>query len=233
MWNSIRYYSRRERIGYEQLLALARLSLATVTRNNELFQQAIDACNELDIPPSYVFEALLQTYLFAGYPTCLWGFEQFSKHSLFERTSSEEFERLKDEGFDSIRYWHEQGKELFSVIYGNVSDKLYKRVESLHPDLARWMVTEGYGKVLMRDGLPQWVREVCIFVMLGALQHKQQAYSHLRGSLRLGVPYTLLKRILQGVHEWIEPDMYTFMRKSLDNLRTTFRDDTTSRGFTE
>ena len=60
-------------------------------------------------------------------------------------------------------------------------------VQALHPDLGRWMVTEGYGKVLGRPGLDLGVRELCIVALLATQDAVPQLYSHLRGSLNAGM----------------------------------------------
>ena len=59
-------------------------------------------------------------------------------------------------------------------------------IAELHPDMERWMLEEGYGKVIGRPGLDLKVRELCIVSVLVGLEAPQQLYSHLRGALNAG-----------------------------------------------
>ena len=59
-------------------------------------------------------------------------------------------------------------------------------VERLHPALDRWMVEEGYGKVLSRGATDERTRELCIVALLGAANHERQLHSHLSGALNVG-----------------------------------------------
>ena len=52
--------------------------------------------------------------------------------------------------------------------------------------MERWMLEEGYGKVLGRPGLDLKVRELCVIAVLVGLDTPQQLYSHLRGALNVG-----------------------------------------------
>jgi len=63
---------------------------------------------------------------------------------------------------------------------------LRENIRDLHPDMERWMVKEGYGKVLGRPGLSLADRELCISALLAVLDVPTQLYSHLRGALNVG-----------------------------------------------
>jgi 4-carboxymuconolactone decarboxylase len=63
---------------------------------------------------------------------------------------------------------------------------LRSNIARLHPDMERWMLEEGYGKVLGRSGLDLKVRELCVIAVLVGLDAPQQLYSHLRGALNVG-----------------------------------------------
>jgi 4-carboxymuconolactone decarboxylase len=56
----------------------------------------------------------------------------------------------------------------------------------LHPDLAVWMLEEGYGRVLSRPGLAARERERVAVTVLAALGWERQLVSHLIGARRLG-----------------------------------------------
>jgi 4-carboxymuconolactone decarboxylase len=66
---------------------------------------------------------------------------------------------------------------------------LRENIAWLHPDLDRWMVVEGYGKVLGRPALDLAVREMLIVAMLVVQGEsgRRQLRSHLKGALSAGV----------------------------------------------
>lgn len=55
-----------------------------------------------------------------------------------------------------------------------------------HPDLAEWILVDGYGKVLARPGLTLVERELIVVAVLAALRLPMQLESHERGALRVG-----------------------------------------------
>ena len=59
-------------------------------------------------------------------------------------------------------------------------------IAALHPDLAEWMVVEGYGKVLSRPQLDARERELAVLGILAADAQERQLESHVRGALRVG-----------------------------------------------
>lgn len=87
---------------------------------------------------------------------------------------------------DTWAGWRARGEVVCARVYGGQYGRLRENVSRLHPDLAEWMVTEGYGKVLSRPGLALEVRELCIAVLLAGLDAMPQLRSHLRGSLLVG-----------------------------------------------
>ncbi len=128
-----------------------------------------------------VYEALLQTYLFAGYPVALEALLALWKvvqHRLPGHTWP--YEVFNEKVFRT------RGRELFTRVYHGVSDRLIEGLAEASPDLAEWMVLEGYGKVLSRRGLSTVHRELCVVAVLAALGHDRQLTSHVRGSAMVG-----------------------------------------------
>lgn len=124
-----------------------------------------------------VEEVILQSYLFLGYPAALNAF------GLWREVSGRE----AGEGVaDDWSAWEARGKEVCRTVYGGQYGGLRTNVRALHPDMERWMVVEGYGKVLGRPGLSLRTRELCIVALLAVLGTPRQLYSHLRGALNAG-----------------------------------------------
>lgn len=128
-------------------------------------------------PPQAVEEALLQSYLFLGYPAAL------DAMRLWREISGREPPPAVKEDWES---WVRRGEEVCARVYGRQYDALRRNVRSLHPDLERWMLAEGYGKVLARSGLELAERELCIVALLAVRGHEPQLHSHLQGALNAG-----------------------------------------------
>ena len=125
-----------------------------------------------------VEEALLQCYLFLGFPAAL------EALSIWRDVAGEtESEVDPDPGAATLEGWQERGQRICKTVYQNNFEKLRANVRRMHPELDRWMITEGYGKVLGRPGLSLAVRELCIVAILAATGWERQLHSHLRGAL--------------------------------------------------
>lgn len=140
-----------------------------------------------------VREAILQTYLFDGYPTALEGMALLA--ALWPGAPAP----VEDGASSDGSCWRTRGEELYGRIYGSVGPRLQERARELSPELAEWMVVEGYGKVLSRPGLDLDVRELAIIAVLTAKQRPRQLHSHLRGALRIGVPRARIERLLDAL----------------------------------
>jgi 4-carboxymuconolactone decarboxylase len=83
----------------------------------------------------------------------------------------------------------ERGEQTCAIVYGDHYERLRENIARLHPDLDRWMVVEGYGKVLGRPALDLAVREMLIVAMLVVQGEsgRRQLRSHLKGALSAGV----------------------------------------------
>jgi len=125
-----------------------------------------------------VEEALLQSYLFLGFPAAIEGFRRWRA-----------LRPQAPQGLPSDwEAWRERGEEVCARVYGDAYSRLRHNIARFHPELDRWMVVEGYGKVLGRAGLELRVRELLIVAMLvvQGSPARRQLRSHLRGALNAG-----------------------------------------------
>lgn len=122
-----------------------------------------------------VEETILQAHLFVGYPAALTALGRWRElgHPTPEGTGG---------GADR----RSRGEEVCRAVYGHNYGRLRENVARLHPDMDRWMVEEGYGRVLGRPGLDLRVRELCVVALLARTRHRPQLHSHLRGALNVG-----------------------------------------------
>ena len=90
--------------------------------------------------------------------------------------------------------WTKRGERLCARVYGASYAKLRSNVERLHPDLATWMIEQGYGRVLTRPGLSGVARELVAVTVLAAGGWERQLVSHLLGAARLGATPAEIRR---------------------------------------
>lgn len=128
--------------------------------------------------PLEVEETLLQAYLFVGFPTVLNAF--FAWRGVAGPPGA------PGAGAVDPSERRRLGEALCRRVYGSAYEKLRENVRALHPDLDRWMVEEGYGEVLSREGLDPVTRELCVVGLLAAAGHRRQLRSHLHGALNVG-----------------------------------------------
>lgn len=161
----------------DSLRAILAMCAAVGARNRAALAITIDqAAAAAD--PKDAEEALLQSYLFVGYPVALQALAMWR-----ERTGNE---APKASTKDDARTWRKRGEEVCEKVYAGQYSRLRENIARLHPDMERWMLEEGYGKVLSRPNMDLKVRELCIVAVLVGLDAPQQLYSHLRGALNAG-----------------------------------------------
>ncbi len=132
-----------------------------------------------------MYEALLQVYLFAGFPAALEAlsvlYEVYGSQSLKQ---SEEY---------NVERFIQRGQATSKQIYTTVYDKMMNKLQKISPEMSEWMIIEGYGKTLSRPGLSLQHRELCIIAILAAGNWKNQLYSHIRGALILGISPAIIQ----------------------------------------
>ena len=166
------------------LLALA--AAAGVKRKTSLLNNIIQESKRKKISYRKLYEVLLQNYLFAGYPNSM----------LFLKILRKNFSLGVLNKNDDMNLYHFKkiGEKNCKKVYGDKYYRLIKNVKEFSPDLAKWIVLEGYGKVLGRKALSLKQRELCIISALCALKYEDQLFSQINGAIRNGVSYTDVKK---------------------------------------
>jgi XTP/dITP diphosphohydrolase len=144
-----------------------------------------------------LYEVLLQSYLFAGFPVAL------ESLSVLDEVMKERYpeHRWDDGEVLDVEVFRQRGEDLCRQIYGSVYDRMMEKLEGITPDLSEWMVVEGYGKTLSRPHLSTIERELCIVAQLAVLQRERQLVSHVRGALNVGAGIEELHRCRHVVTE--------------------------------
>ena len=183
----LKHITQIELLNETELLAL--LSAASVLRKEKYFAEILKIMIHKKISHKKIYEALLQTYLFAGFPSALISLKKFN-----EALS----QGKKYKGYDLHKYSN-RGIKNCRIIYGDKFGKLISNIKTFSPEMAEWLIVEGYGKVLGRKGLTLKEREVCIVSILSALKYKDQLFSHINGAIRVKVGYHFLQKVITNL----------------------------------
>ncbi len=184
----------------EEVIALARLSARIAAGSEAEVREGCQECVAAAVPTAWVEEAILQAYLFAGFPRALNATREWRRISGLEAPSAEELPA------PDLERWREQGEATCAIIYGKFYDKLRHNIAALHPALDEWMIVEGYGKILSRPGLDLALRELCVVAACVAAGQDRQLHSHLHGALNTGSTEHDLRAVLEALQGVVEPD---------------------------
>lgn len=171
-------------------LILPLITASSVLRKEDLFRRLLQLAKEKKIPARKIYEILLQSYLFAGFPTALISLKIFNEIFPFTKRKNKilSYSDLKKRGEKTCR-----------KIYGDKYEKLIENVSLFSPELADWLVVEGYGKVLSRKQLSLRERELSIIALLSVLKFEEQLYSHINGAYKLEIKKTLISELIDSL----------------------------------
>ena len=175
----------------ERTRTLVRLA-ASLTADEAAQVEVMDRAAAL--APVEAEEVLLQSYLFLGYPAALNAF------SLWRRRTGREAPEPAEE---NPAVWPGRGEAVCRAVYADQYDRLRELMGGIHPDLDRWAVVEGYGKVLGRPELDLETRELCVAAQLAGTDATRQLHSHLRGCLNVGATADQVDDTLDAVADLI------------------------------
>ncbi|MBK9246910.1 MAG: carboxymuconolactone decarboxylase family protein [Ignavibacteria bacterium] len=177
---------------------------------------AVAAAIELGIEKSIssqieLYESLLQTYLFAGFPAAIEGLSVLYNYLQSKSNYSITLE------YD-LHEFLRRGELLCQSVYTTVYDQMRTNMRKISPDLDQWMIIEGYGKTLSRPGLKAKTRELISVSSLAALGWEKQLYSHIRGALNLGATVNECRSLLDGIAILCSKSRYTFATNVFDKV---------------
>jgi 4-carboxymuconolactone decarboxylase len=179
---------------------LVRLAAVISTGTEPDIRAAMIRVANSNVPPTWIEELILQTYLFGGFPRGLNAMREWRRASSHRAPERDDGERL-----DATIAWAQQGEQTCRTVYGDMYDRLRVNIRELHPALDAWMIVEGYGKVLSRPGLDLKRRELCIVAACAALEQERQLHSHLHGALNAGASTAEVDETLAAVEDMLDP----------------------------
>jgi 4-carboxymuconolactone decarboxylase len=176
-----------------RVLALYAASVALA--DEETMTAALRLGQRQSIERALFHEIVLQSYLFLGFPRMLIATDHLDRTIPAEKRRSV----LEAVSEQESKHWYINGLALCRRIYGLNFEALKTRIEATSPDIFRWMIIEGYGKVLSRPGLGIVERELANVAFLMVEDHEQQLHSHMRGSLNVGATLELLEAVVDDI----------------------------------
>jgi len=188
-----------------KLVILPLISSASVLKKYQLLRFLLAEAKQKRIRKTEIYETLLQTYLFAGFPSALISLQIASEYFSFGD--------LKNQKIDNTKV---AGEKNCKKIYGNKFKKLISNVNNFSSELSAWLIDEGYGKVLSRKGLSLKKRELNIIAILASLKFENQLYSHINGAFRLGNSLDDIKKIISSL-------CFTGSRNAADFGKSVFK----------
>lgn len=193
--------------------ALVRQSARITAASEADVREGFAECNAAQVSQRWQEELVLQSYLFAGFPRALNAAREWRKSQDAtaghdgERSGVASFASRANEGYADVFEWRVRGEETCAIVYGEFYEKLRGNIRALSPSLDEWMIVEGYGKVLSRDGLDLGRRELCIVAACAAAGQDRQLHSHLHGALNAGVPAAVVRAALDALAGVVSEEM--------------------------
>ncbi len=139
-----------------QTLALVRIAVATATGDERKLRDRMIAARAVHVPPQWVDELLLQSFLNVGYPLALVAF------GVWRGLAGPVLESEKGE----------------SIAHPDWERWTKRGVEACGED--------AYGKILGRPGLDAKRRELCTLAAIAMQNAPMQLHAHFRGALNTG-----------------------------------------------
>jgi alkylhydroperoxidase/carboxymuconolactone decarboxylase family protein YurZ len=187
--------------------------IAAASANNEfiILREIILQAKFKKIPFSKMYETLLQNYLFAGYPSALASLKILKEYYPYKK--------LPEVADMNLYHFRRKGEERCKKVYGNKFEKLIRNINNFSPELAEWLVLEGYGKVLGRTGLSFKERELCIAAVLTVMKFEDQLYSHINGVVKAGASIKELQSVINNLDLLGKKNLSGFGNKVLTRYR--------------
>ena len=181
--------------------SLVRLSAAIAAGVPEDVARRAEGALQAGAEPDQVYETILQSYLFVGFPRAI--------EALFAaRPVLEDRGGIPAAATPMDLAAHERaGQDLCHRVYGVNYERLLSTMRSLSPDLAEWMILEGYGKTLSRPALGPVEREYGVVAILTVTRMWRQLRSHAIGAVNVGGTRAGVREAIVLCRHWCRDDV--------------------------
>lgn len=179
-----------------RIRSIARLSAAIAANAPDDVARETEAAFEAGLGGAAVYETILQSYLFVGFPRAIEAFfaakPWLEKHGGIPAAPEP----------PSTAEWTARGEDLCRRIYGRHYEKLLDTMRGFSPDLAAWMILEGYGKTLSRPALTAEEREAGVLAILTVGGMWRQLRSHAIGIVNVGGTRAGAREAIEAARPW-------------------------------
>jgi 4-carboxymuconolactone decarboxylase len=189
---------RRHMAPERRLLVLA--GAVTAAGTEDELEAYFSLTKSYAVDPDPLAEVVLQTYLFAGYPRAINAL--FAYRDVFGDRSVPVEPALDAATIET------RGEALCRIVYGDHYEALRRNIASLHPDLDRWMLNEGYGRVLGRPMVDTATRELAAVSALVVQGARRQLRSHLLGARHAGASPREIEETVEQTRVLCEEDAW-------------------------
>jgi alkylhydroperoxidase/carboxymuconolactone decarboxylase family protein YurZ len=176
----------------ERVTAIAALAAALSPGNLGHLRAMLPEVVPVPLPPVVAYEVLLQSHLFFGFAQAIEAAKVFAEVVPCEGADGSFVSTEKA----SLEERQRRGRELCEKIYYPNFERLMSNLGKASPELAEWMIMDGYNKVLSRPGPTALEREIASIVFLAISGHQVQLHSHIRGARNLGGTPGLIRSAL-------------------------------------
>jgi alkylhydroperoxidase/carboxymuconolactone decarboxylase family protein YurZ len=205
----------------DRLRIISLLSAVIALCRDDITRTMYNYLKEIDFNHTAIYETILQSYLFLGFPRMI---EAALTHSeIFKDLppdSGVNFDRVSDEESEK---WFNNGVNLCRQVYGKNYERLKEKFISVSPEMFRWMVIEGYGKVLTRPGLTSIERELAEVAALIIDKRERQLTSHIIGSLNVGASIEQLRQVNEDIKPLSGDEAFQITGQLIDNIIVKYR----------
>lgn len=179
-------------------VALVRVAIAIACGNADRLREQLRAARHVGVPPEWIEELLLQSFLNVGYPLTLVAWAAWREvagpyQETGEALAHGEWER-----------WARRGAEACGRVYGESYPTLLLNLRGLHPAVEPLVLVDAYGKILARPGLDLQRRELCTLAAIATLEAPRQLRSHLYGARNVGWTNEQIDLVLTLVEEQVD-----------------------------
>jgi 4-carboxymuconolactone decarboxylase len=193
---------------------LVRFAAAIAQGYEPELRERVGPLRSSQVPVVWVEELLLQSVLMVGYPRTLIALTVWRRLGGVAAPDSD-----PDQDYGRSAEWRHRGEELCALVYRENYPKLRESVRALHPAIDSWMVTEGYGRTLAREGLDLRRRELCIVAQTAVMEAPRQLHSHLRGALHAGASFGQIDGTLSIVNPLLSFDQWKKVKELWRTVR--------------
>jgi len=174
---------------------LAIYSAAIALDDVDLLKLVTAEAMRFGVKREHLYEIVLQSYLFLGFPRMLNAVEALDQQLPAENLETNIGPVSSSESQD----WWKKGTDLCKQIYGDKYEPLKQKVTAMAPEVFRWMLIEGYGKVLSRGLLPIREREISIIAFLAVENRPKQLRSHILGAINVGASPNIISQVMMDL----------------------------------